>query len=294
MEIRGSLDDFSELGKWGTLIDSPPIIFVRSARNKALGQCFLEDKNILTIEAKLSNVEGKNVLEIGPGDGRLTSALLAQNPTKIIAVEMDHRYVSLMRERFIDEPRVTVIESDILELEIEKVNPKPEGAGKDERRIDVVIGNIPYYISSDIIFTIKDWPIERAILMVQKEFARKMVAKPGDDNYGRLSVTSQLAFDVKFERLVPRHLFRPKPRVDSAIIRLKPTGFHMDAMQENVIRSIFQHRNKTIRNALTDSKLFGPEDIAKLETDNGKIFAKRRGRTLSKDECLEIAKLFSE
>ncbi len=238
-------------------------------RKKSLGQCFLEDKNILALEAKLAEPQGKTVLEIGPGDGRLTEAVLALKPRRMIAVEKDSRFASLLKEKFAG--RAEIVEGDFLKAE-------PPAC-------DIVIGNIPYYISSDIVFTIAPLKFERAVLMVQKEFAQKMVAKAGEKNYGRLSVTAQLAFEVKLERIVPRHLFRPVPKVDSAIIILTPTGIRLDKFQEDVIRSLFSHRNKLVRGALIDSK-FKPEELEQLGA-----FRERRVRTLTKDECLEIARL---
>jgi len=244
-------------------------------RKKSLGQCFLEDRNILRLEAKLADPEGRTVLEIGAGDGRLTEALLELNPKKIIAIEKDTRFAASLRERFAGQP-VEIIESDFLEFE-----PPPSG-------FDVVVGNIPYYISSDIVFRLAPMRFDRAVLMVQKEFARKMAAKPGDDNYGRLSVTAQLAFSIKLERVVLRHLFRPVPKVDSAIIVLRPTGVRLTQFQENVIRWLFSHKNKTVRNALLDSKEFDDGEIAKL----GDI-AKRRVKTLTKEDVLGIARVLS-
>lgn len=242
-----------------------------SDRKKSLGQCFLEDRNILRLEAQLAKPEGKIVLEIGAGDGRLTEALLERKPKKVIALELDPKFASLLREKFAGQP-VEILEADVMEAELPPA--------------DVIVGNIPYYISSGIVFRLAPLHFERAVLMVQKEFAEKMVAKPGDGNYGRLSVTAQLSYDVVVERKVLRHLFRPVPKVDSAIILLKPKSTALTAFQENVIRSLFQHKNKTVRNALLDSKLFSDAEISRLGQ-----FAKRRGRTLSKEECLEIAGL---
>ncbi|MEW6721662.1 MAG: 16S rRNA (adenine(1518)-N(6)/adenine(1519)-N(6))-dimethyltransferase RsmA [Candidatus Micrarchaeota archaeon] len=241
-------------------------------RRKSLGQCFLEDKNILAIEAKLAGCEGKTVLEIGAGDGRLTQAILSQKPKKIFAVEKDARFASLLREKFAGRGDVEVIEADFLSLE-------PLDA-------DVIMGNIPYYISSDIVFRLPAYRFARAVLMVQKEFAQKMAAAPGEKNYGRLSVTSQLSFGIRLERVVLRHLFRPVPEVDSAIIVLTPTGKRPDQFGENVIRYLFQHKNKTVRNALLDSKMFEAQELERLGG-----FLKRRARTLTKEECLEIARL---
>lgn len=242
-------------------------------RKKSLGQCFLHDKNILAIEAELAKPEGKVVLEIGPGDGRLTEALLAHKPKKLIAVEKDPRFAELLREKFSGNKKIEIIEADFLEMELPK-------------KVDIVVGNIPYYISSSIVFHLKYLDFERAVLMVQKEFAQKMVAKPKDRNYGRLSVTSQLHFNIKLERKVLRHLFRPVPDVDSAIILLTSTGFRTNQLEENLIRWMFQHKNKTVRNALLDSKMFQNEDLKRLGP-----FLKRRARTLTKKECLKIARL---
>jgi 16S rRNA (adenine1518-N6/adenine1519-N6)-dimethyltransferase len=242
-------------------------------RKKFLGQHFLEDKNILALEAKLANPEHKTVLEIGPGDGRLTEAVLALGPKKIIAVEKDPRFVSLLREKFAASAgNVEIIEADFLEY----ASPQ----------FDVAVGNIPYYISSDIVFRLAGMKFERAILMVQKEFAQKMVARPNERDYGRLSVTSQIAFDITLERTVLRHLFRPMPGVDSAIIILKPTGVRLSQQQENVIRWLYQHKNKTVRNALLDSKMFNEAELSRL----GPLL-RRRARTLGKEECLDISRL---
>ena len=238
-------------------------------RKKSLGQSFLEDRNILALEAKLADVAGKAVLEIGPGDGRLTEELQKNGPKKIMAVEKDARFASLLREKFSGKA-VEIIEADFLKIE--------------PRDVDVIVGNIPYYISSDIIFRLKDYSFGHAVLMVQKEFAEKMAARPGGRNYGRLSVTSQLSFEITPVRPVLRHLFRPAPRVDSMIITLRKRDFRPSQLQENIIRYIFQHKKKTVRNALMDSKMFGKEELAALGD-----FEKRRGISLTKEECLEIA-----
>lgn len=258
----------------------------RTERRKSLGQSFLEDRNILALEAKLANPEGKTILEIGAGDGRLTEALLAQKPKKIIAVEKDPRYASILREKFAGrtgtDGDVEVVEADFLEMEL-------------PGDVEIIVGNIPYYISSDIIFKIAKQKFQRAVLMVQKEFAEKMAAKPGEKNYGRLSVTSQLHFNISLERKVLRHLFRPVPKVDSAIIVLTPAtlapsgpGVPLTQHQENIIRWLFQHKNKTVRNALMDSKMFDEKELEPLGP-----YLKRRARTLTKEECLEIARRLS-
>ncbi len=192
-------------------------------KKKSLGQNFLTDKNILELEAKLLDSKHKIVLEIGAGDGRLTEILSKQNPKRIYAVEKDSRFAGLLQDKFccVGE-QVIVLEGDFLKMELPT--------------FDVAVGNIPYYISSAIIFRLAVLPIEMAVLVVQKEFAQKMVAKPGEKNYGRLSVTAQVAFDIRLERIIPSHLFKPRPKVDSALIVLKPTGKILARHEQEIIR----------------------------------------------------------
>ncbi len=246
---------------------------IKPKLKKSLGQNFLMDQNILRKEAKILDPRHKTVLEIGPGDGRLTEKILDLEPKRLFAIEKDPRMIEELSEKFKGK-NLTLIEADVLEFEL------PE--------VDLIIGNIPYYITSPIIFRIAKQKFERAILIVQKEFAKRMVAKPGDSNFGRLSITAQIAFDVEYVQLVPRHLFKPAPKVDSAMILLKPTGKALTEFEENVIRSLFTHKNKTVRNALLDSKMFEKEEVG--EDKLGK-FGKRKVRTLTKEEVLEIAEL---
>jgi len=233
---------------------------------KKLGQNLLSDKNILRREAALAKVKGRVVLEIGAGDGRLTEELLAQNPSKIYAVEKDGRFASLLREKFKNEKRLAIIENDFLDA-------------KFPGDVDIVVGNIPYYISSKIIFRLKDEKIERALLMVQKEFAEKMVAKPNSKNYGRLSATAQIFFDVEMLFKVPARLFIPKPKVDSALVLLRPKGTKLSGQEEELIRRMFQQKNKKIRNIIPNPP---PEWMDK------------RPRQLSPDEVLRFVRAYSE
>ena len=234
---------------------------------KHLGQHFLNDKNILAKEAKVLEVQGKSVLEIGPGDGRFTEQLLLAGAKTIITVEKDPRMAEILRERFASKP-VEVIEADFLETEPIK--------------IDRIAGNIPYYISSPILFRLTEFEFEKALLMVQDEFARKMVARPNESNYGRLSVTSQLFFKVKYVQKVSANLFTPPPRVNSAIILLEKTNAEVGRDAENIIRALYQHKNKTVRNALLDAG-FEKEKLEKL----GELL-KLRPRALDLEKVLEI------
>lgn len=230
--------------------------------NKALGQHFLTSQHILEFEATLANPKGKTVLEIGPGDGRLTEKLLAQGPRSLAVVEKDSRWAAHLREKFEGQP-VEVIEGDFLE--------------QRNLSAEVIVGNLPYYISSPIIFSLANIPFKYAVLMVQLEFAKRMAAKPKTSEYGRLSVTSQLLFDVKLVKKVGKGAFNPPPKVDSAIILLKRKPFEMDAFMEDFIRILFQHKNQMVRNALHHGGI-----------ETGIELPKKRPRELSKEEIVEL------
>jgi len=231
--------------------------------NKKLGQHFLNSQGVLDFEATLANPKGKNVLEIGPGDGRLTQKLLERKPKSLTVVEKDSRWAEHLRTNF---EEITVIEGDVLEEKLPKV--------------DVVVGNLPYYISSPIIFSLSNLDFNYAVLMVQLEFAKRMVAKPKTSEYGRLSVTSQLLFEVKLIKKVKKGSFTPPPKVDSAIILLKRKDFKMDKNTEEFIRILFQHKNQMIRNALSHGGVKTDVELPK-----------KRARELSKEEILQLSKL---
>lgn len=238
---------------------------------KSMGQHFLNDKNILAKEVRLLNVKDKIVLEIGAGDGRLTEQLLLAGAKKVIAVEKDKKLGAILQNNFAGK-NVEIIIKDFLEIRPDFIFEK-------------IIGNIPYYISSQILFKLKEFDFKDALLMVQDEFAKKMVAKPNDKNYGRLSVTSQLFYKIKYVQKIPSSVFIPIPRVNSAIILLKKKNVKITKNTENIIRVLFQHKNKTVRNALLDG-CFEKEMIQSL----GKLL-KMRPRQLEQKKILEIAEL---
>ncbi len=168
------------------------------------------------------------VLEIGAGDGRITKHI---NADEVWAVEIDKRFCEKLLK--LD---VHVICKDFL-----KVKPF---------EVDVILGSIPYYISSRIVFKLREWIFKEAYLVLQYEFAKKMCAKPGQSNYGRLSVTSQLFYDVKFIRKISKHLFTPMPDVDSALIKITKKENNVSDELLELIRLLFSHKNKKIKNIL--------------------------------------------
>lgn len=241
---------------------------------KWLGQNFLKSTGVLEYEAALVNVKGKNVLEIGAGDGRLSEKIIGGKPAKLVLVEKDREFAEMLKEKFVNVKCVEVREEDVLETDLEG--------------IDIVFGNIPYCISSPILFLLAKSQVKECVLCVQKEFAQRLIAKAGSAEYGRLSVSSRAYFDIAFKRVVPAGFFFPKPRVDSAIVVLKKRDEGgMDAFEEEFIMRIFSHRRQKLKKAILHSYkklgVGGREEAEKNE------FADRKVYTLSEGEIKQAA-----
>lgn len=219
---------------------------------RKLGQHFLNDESVAKFIVDAANIEGKIVLEVGPGKGIITR-LLAEKAEKVIAVEKDGSLARDMPEN------VEVIWGDILEMEF------PE--------VDVVVSNLPFYISSHFIFSLPPVP---AVLGLQKEFAEKMVATPGSSNYGRLSVSSQLKFHVKLLKSFPPTVFDPPPKVWLSIVKLESNRPEDWKKSQDFVRRVFSYPNKKVDNALK---------LAGYETQG----IEKKVRELTPDEVVELA-----
>lgn len=244
---------------------------------KKLGQHFVIDDSILQFEAESAEVLGKKVLEIGAGDGRLTSKLLSCGAAHITAVELDRKLATLLRKKF--HHRVTVIEKDFLSYEPSSFN--------------CIVGNIPYYITSKILFKIAKMSFDSALLCVQKEVAERLTAMPGENNYGRLTVSCRLIFDINLLAMIDRSAFYPVPKVDSALIKLEKTGFVINDKIEKNIGALFSHRKKSVANSIFDSRqaIFGTNDKKFAKEACKKVkYSTRKVLTLSPFEALEVAK----
>ena len=213
---------------------------------KRLGQHFLTDPNVIgKIVAAVGAPEGAPVVEIGPGEGALTAPLLARYPG-LTAVEVDEEAVAHLRARF---PSLHVRHADVLAL---------DWAALAAERSDLlwVVGNLPYYITSPILFGLLDARehLRRAVVMMQREVAERIVAAPGSKAYGILSVQLQLFARPELLFRVSRHVFRPKPDVESAVLALDfdgptPTGVDSGRLRR-VVRTAFGQRRKMLRNSL--------------------------------------------
>ena len=220
---------------------------------RALGQNFLVDPNLQRkIVAAVEAGPAERVVEIGPGQGALT-AHLVDAAGQLVAVEKDDHLAAALTARHADRPHVRIINADILEWD-----PSPvlaEGAVK-------VVGNIPYNITSPILFRLLEWrPLpQRIVLMVQKEVADRLVAEPGEKAYGAMTVGVRAAAEV--ERLfdVGRKAFRPSPNVDSTVIRIDPRESPPEAeMLHDLTRAAFGMRRKQLQKILRTAPGYGLE-----------------------------------
>ncbi len=239
---------------------------------KKLSQSFLVDERVIEKEVEYADVEGKEVLEIGAGVGFLTRAL-AEKAKRVVAVEKDERLVKILRNSL---PKsVEVVEADFLKYD----------AGKTQ----VVVSNVPYSISSPLTFKIAEMEFEHAVLCYQEEFARRMLAKPNTSEYSRLSVMSQLSFEMKFLQRVPRNCFLPVPKVNSALIALTPRKERVDEISKELINLLFQHRNKTLRSSLlSSSRNLGVSRKELMQIAERIPFKERRVVSLNQKEILEV------
>lgn len=213
---------------------------------KSLGQNFLRDENIARKIVESLRVQSDDlILEIGSGQGDLTKLLL-ETPGIILGVEIDPRAAKVLRERFGN--RLNLLEQDILSIRLD------ETAKRYGHRLGIV-GNIPYYITSEILFWMFDQRqcIHQATLMMQWEVASRLVARIKSKEYGILSVFSQLFADTQLLFKVSRNSFHPRPQVDSAVVQFrfdKIAAQVDDRLLRNVVRRTFGARRKTLRNGL--------------------------------------------
>ncbi len=265
--------------------------------SKSLGQNFLTDKNIIDKIIEDSYIgEDDLVIEIGPGIGVLTQAA-AETGARVIAVEIDKNLIPILRETLGEYERVQVVNADILKTDINAlIRQAEEAEGRNFRSVRI-IGNLPYYITTPIIMKILEEGVHATsiTIMMQKEVAERINAEPGTKAYGALSVAVQYYCSVKPVARVPKEVFMPQPKVDSAVIRLdlreeKP----VDLVEEKVffacIKAGFGQRRKTMSNSLTG--LCGLEKSQVLEVlEELGIDPRRRAETMSIQEFAGVANL---
>ena len=246
---------------------------------KSLGQNFLRDENILRkIVESLNLHEGDIVIEIGPGQGALTKHLV-DLPITLIGIEVDRRAIDILEQNFGD--KMTLYHISVLDANLHTISDK-------HRKKLRIVGNIPYYLTSEILFWLFDarTVVTDATIMMQLEVAQRLVASPKNKEYGILSVFTQFYTECEMLFKVSRNCFYPKPSVDSAVVRLNFKD-QLPQCDEKLFRSIvratFGKRRKTLRNGLKSLEL---EDTA---LDQIPFDLKRRPEDLSVDEFLFLA-----
>lgn len=246
--------------------------------SKRLGQHFLLDRGALEYESKIIDIAGMDVLEIGPGDGRLSELLLAQKPSKLILIEIDRRWADYLARKFAKEKNVQIINTDFLEID-------------DGFDVHAIIGNIPYNISSKILLKLAKMKFLSALLCMQKEVVQRICAPPASEQYGRLSVFCQLNFVLKPMMQIPKESFKPVPKVDSQIVQLVPKNqVKLPKNIERTTSALFSHRLAAVSNALFHSrKMFGWNKEEAKKIGRQSKFANKKVFMLSPDEVLQIA-----
>ncbi len=218
--------------------------------SRVLGQNFLIDRNILNILLDAAELRPDDaVVEVGPGLGVLTAALL-ERAAAVTAVEKDNRLAPYLRERFADEPRLTLIHSDVLECDLPALFPRPGGK---------LVANLPYAIAARLLVELTALPHPPATIVVtiQREVADRLAAAPATDDYGLLSILMQRHYAVATVKHVAPSCFWPPPEVHSSIAKLvrrpAPLGGPADELAlRELLRHAFSRRRKTMARSLRD------------------------------------------
>lgn len=262
---------------------------------KKFGQNFLIDGHVIEKIIDAAGVtEDDCVLEIGPGIGTMTRHLCAR-ARKVIAIEIDRDLVKILKEDILkDCTNLTIINEDVLKVDIEEL-VRTENGGRPVK----VVANLPYYITTPIIMGLfeKNVPMESMTLMVQKEVAQRMCAKPGTKDYGALTVAVSYYSECYLAANVPMNCFMPRPDVMSAVVRLTvlpqaPVTVKDRGKMFAIVKAAFGQRRKTLQNALMNAQGISctKEDVANALESMG-LSPLARGEVLSLEQFARISEL---
>lgn len=265
---------------------------------KSLGQNFIIDANILQKMIGKSSIDPQaGVIEIGPGIGALTEQL-ALHADKVLAYEIDQRLLPLLKTTLEDYDNIQITHQDILKADIEKDIQTYFKSGQ----IIHIVANLPYYITTPILMKLihDGLPIDSITVMIQKEVAERMAAKPNTKRYGSLSIAVQYYTYSHVTMNVPKTVFMPQPNVDSAVLELTkrkhpPVTVVDEPYFFNFVRACFQQRRKTLRNNLvTHYKNVLDKNVISELLQKSNIDGTRRGESLTMEEFAHLANTFWE
>jgi 16S rRNA (adenine1518-N6/adenine1519-N6)-dimethyltransferase len=250
---------------------------------KRFGQNYLQDQNIIKkIIYEIDPKENELIIEIGPGQGAITQKLL-ESKAQLIAIEIDKRVIEDLQTRFTD---LQLIQSDFLKLNL---NQFVDSSGKKLR----VVGNIPYNITSPILFKLfeNNIIVSDAVFMVQYEVAKRMTAKIGSKDYGILSVLLEYFGNTKLAFKVSPNVFYPKPNVDSAVVHIhfddKRDNPEFNLLFKSIVKSAFGNRRKTLKNSLSNGI------FAEVNFGNCGIDLSLRAEQLNVDDFIKLTEFVS-
>jgi len=265
---------------------------------KSLGQNFLIDVNILENIIKHAGIDrSSSVIEIGPGIGALTEQL-AIHANKVVAYEIDKRLLPILKDTLKEYENIQIIHQDILKADVQSMIDEMFRSNQAVH----VVANLPYYITTPILMKLLQdkLPIASLTVMIQKEVAERMAAKPNSKAYGSLSIAVQYYTKAEVVMTVPKSVFMPQPNVDSSILRLTmrenpPVYVEDEGYFFSIIKASFAQRRKTLRNNLSRflKETYDKEMISKALNKCG-IDGARRGESLSIKEFATLANTFYE
>lgn len=267
--------------------------------SKSLGQNFITDRGV--IEDIISGCGAGPedlVIEIGPGIGVLTDAA-AEAAAKVVAIEIDDKLIPILQKTLAHRDNVEIVHQDVLKTDINGIIAREREAGSFTGDA-VIIGNLPYYITTPIIMKLLEEGVDAAsiTIMMQKEVADRIKAVPGSKAYGALSVAVQYHCGIEQVAAVPKEVFVPRPKVDSAVLKLtlrdeKPVELVDEKTFFACVRGGFGQRRKTLLNSLTGVCGRSKEQIKTILEQTG-VDPVRRAETLTMEEFARIANAVAE
>ena len=265
--------------------------------NKKLGQNFLVNDEVIHTIVKASEIQKKDlVIEIGPGIGTLTDSLL-NHAGKVIAIELDENMIPILTERFKLYSNLVLLKQDILKVDLKELLQE----NKQEFQKVKIVANLPYYITTPIIMKLLEekLPIDSITVMVQKEVADRITAKPGDKLSGAITYTVDYYSEAEKVMFVDKHSFIPAPEVDSEVIKLqvreKPKVTVLDEeLFFKLIKASFMQRRKTLLNGLSNAGIIQEKEKLKTILEEVGLETGVRGEKLTIEQFAKLSNLIAK